>query len=292
MRIFTTKQMKEYVGNVVNDMDNITDLIYEQPWVDANDTRKSRSTGKSYSMLNQFLIWANGGSVGEYATFDAIRKEGGKVKKGAKAKPLFFTEIRTAKEIDKETGEEEVRTYPVWKKYDVFCIGEDTEGLEPKYKPEPFPNVAESVPELETVLKAYYLKYGVECHKSKACNEAFYNPTKHAITTPMMKQFKSKAYYYSVKCHETIHSTGHKTVLNRFKAGTTFGSENYGREELVAEIGAATLLRMFGIETDRSLRNNKAYIESWKKAIKNDPMMVVTAINNASKAVKVITDCR
>lgn len=292
MKTMNNKQMREYMGEMLKNAHEVAVAMFTQPWVNATVGYRSYNTGKKYSDGNQFLLWLQGAPEGEYATFNTIKKSGGKVKKGAKAKHIIFADSKVAKKVvNEETGEEEVRTYPLWKVYDVFHIGTDTEDIEQKHQPEPMPNVVRPVSEMERMFKAYFTKYGVECHKSKMCNEAFYNPSSHSITLPMMKQFKSKALYYSVKCHETVHSTGHKTILNRIKKGTKFGSEEYSREELVAELGAATILKMFGIDTEQSVTNSKAYINSWTQAIKDDPMMVITGINNASKAVKVITEC-
>ena len=78
-----------------------------------------------------------------------------------------------------------------------------------------------------------------------------------------MKQFISTAEYYSTIFHELTHSTGHGRRLNRIDKTAHFGSEEYSKEELVAEIGASVLVNHAGLETVSSFRNSTAYIQNW-----------------------------
>ena len=86
------------------------------------------------------------------------------------------------------------------------------------------------------------------------------------------------------------HSTGHKTRLDRLQTGqiAAFGSEEYSKEELVAEIGSATLMNLLGIETVKTFRNTTAYIQSWLNVLKNDNKFIVSASSKAEKAVNFI----
>ena len=67
-----------------------------------------------------------------------------------------------------------------------------------------------------------------------------------------------------------------------------FGSENYSKEELCAELGSAFLINMLDIETEKSFRNSSAYIQSWLRVLKNDTHFIVSASSRAEKAVKYI----
>ena len=67
-----------------------------------------------------------------------------------------------------------------------------------------------------------------------------------------------------------------------------FGSEEYSKEELVAEIGSATLMNLLGIETVKTFRNTTAYIQSWLNVLKNDNKFIVSASSKAEKAVNFI----
>ena len=94
----------------------------------------------------------------------------------------------------------------------------------------------------------------------------------------------------SVTFHEITHSTGHKTRLDRLQTEqvAAFGSEEYSKEELVAEIGSATLMNLLGIETVKTFRNTTAYIQSWLNVLKNDNKFIVSASSKAEKAVNFI----
>lgn len=62
----------------------------------------------------------------------------------------------------------------------------------------------------------------------------------------------------------------------------------YSKEELVAEIGSASLMNLLGIETVRTFRNSAAYIQSWLKVLKSDNKFIVSASSKAEKAVNYI----
>ena len=93
---------------------------------------------------------------------------------------------------------------------------------------------------------------------------------------------------HSTVFHELTHSTGHEKRLNRLNRAAFFGTEDYSKEELVAEIGAATLVNHVGLETSSSLRNNAAYIQNWLKVLKDDKRFIVSAAGRAEKAVNLI----
>ncbi len=84
--------------------------------------------------------------------------------------------------------------------------------------------------------------------------------------------------------------TGHKTRLDRLQTGqiAAFGSEEYSKEELVAEIGSATLMNLLGIETVKTFRNTAAYIQNWLNVLKNDNKFIVSASSKAEKAVNFV----
>ena len=104
---------------------------------------------------------------------------------------------------------------------------------------------------------------------------------------PLKEQFNSEAEYYSILFHEMTHSTGHKKRLDRLEKAA-FGSEIYSKEELVAEMGAASCMNYLGIETDKTFRNSAAYIANWLNALRNDKKLIVSAASKAEKAFTLI----
>ncbi len=67
-----------------------------------------------------------------------------------------------------------------------------------------------------------------------------------------------------------------------------FGSDEYTKEEMVAEVGSAALMNIIGIETKGSFKNSVAYIQSWIRVLKNDIKFIVSASSRAEKATNYI----
>ena len=108
---------------------------------------------------------------------------------------------------------------------------------------------------------------------------------------PEPEAVETEGHYYATLFHEMTHSTGHESRLAR--PGVTnpirHASHEYSQEELVAEMGSAFLLAEAGIDSDSLTDNSASYIQSWLKALKNDPKLVVLAGAQAQKAVDHIT---
>lgn len=259
----------------------------------------SHQTGKPYSLINQLLL----GRAGEYLTFKQVQSEGGKVKKGVEASVVVFWKQLPVDKLDKdgnkvldENGKVEQELIPFLRYYNVFHI-DDCDGIKAKYDHITKPQVitvpsdhCELIPEAEDLLNGYVSREGIALVNDKTSDEAYYSPFYDSINLPCYKQFKSASEYYSTAFHEATHSTGHSKRLDRFSKQTShrFGSNDYSKEELVAEIGAASICHSLGIETSGSFTNSVAYIQSWLKQLKNDPKMVVSAASKADKAVAYI----
>ena len=105
------------------------------------------------------------------------------------------------------------------------------------------------------------------------------------ITLPERGQFPSASHYYQTALHELGHATGHESRLNRqslqegVKAG--FGSEAYAKEELRAEISSMMTGQRVGVGHDPS--RGAAYVESWLKALQDDPREIYRASSEAQK---------
>ena len=108
---------------------------------------------------------------------------------------------------------------------------------------------------------------------------------------PRPEAFESSEEHYSTLFHELVHSTGHPCRLDRrtIKDIAPFGSANYSREELIAEMGAAFLCGTAGIG-NVTIENSAAYIKGWLKVLENDNKMVVLAASQAQKAAEFILE--
>jgi len=119
-------------------------------------------------------------------------------------------------------------------------------------------------------------------------DRACYSPLSDAITLPPVNAFTSDDAYYATKFHEMVHATGHAKRLGRegITNATSFGSHLYSQEELVAEMGAAYLLALSGI--DSQTEQNAAYVASWLKALKNDRTLLYKAAIDANRGTRLI----
>lgn len=259
-------------------------IPWQKPWIaSGTDYAISYSTGKPYSLLNQMLL----GRPGEYLTFKQVQEAGGHVRKGEKANfVVFWKWLESKDELDPITGEP--KKIPYLRYYNVFHI-DQCEGVEPKHtkSAEPVANPAEADAAAEAVIADYLKRSGVTLTHEEG-DRAYYRPATDSITLPRMEQFAKTAEYYSTAFHEMTHSTGHESRLNRLTKTAAFGSEDYSKEELVAEIGAAALVNHVGLETSDSFRNSAAYVQSWLRALKDDKRMIVSASGKAEKAVNMI----
>ena len=107
----------------------------------------------------------------------------------------------------------------------------------------------------------------------------------------MMAQYKDIEEYYSTAFHELTHSTGAPQRLDRKgeqKTLARFGSKEYSREELVAEIGAAMLCNTAGLNGEKAFKNSVAYIKGWLEHLKSDNHAIVWAATRAEKAARYI----
>jgi antirestriction protein ArdC len=104
-----------------------------------------------------------------------------------------------------------------------------------------------------------------------------------------MKLFDSAEEFYATSFHELVHSTGHKSRLDRPEI-THEGimlADSYSKEELVAEMGAAFLANICGID-GKTFNNSVAYVQGWMKRIKDDKRLIVKAASQAQKAADFI----
>ena len=259
---------------------------WNQPWF-GSDRFVSHINGKHYSLLNCMML----GKPGEYATFNQINKEGGRVKKGAKSRLVVYWSPIKKEEVG-DDGEKKIKTYFILKYYRVFNLN-DCEGVKKKYlNDDDTKFIHEEAKDAEEVISAYEAANpGLKIVRDEHSGRAYYRPSEDLIRVPKMEQFPKVEEFYSTLFHEMAHSTGHWSRLGRFKesgAVAAFGGEDYGKEELIAELSAAALCGKCGVESRDSFRNSAAYLNGWMEAIKGNPELIVAAASKADKAVEFI----
>ena len=258
-------------------------IPWEKPWTGIRSGAYNRLSKKSYSLLNQMLLKHDG----EYATYKQWQDLGGQVRKGEKSEIVVFWKIQPVEET-KEDGTKEVKQIPLLRYYNVFHISQ-VDGVEPLAKDAL--NDIEPIEKAESILHDYWTKENITIEHT-ASDKAYYSPNLDLIHLPLFEQFKDANEYYSTAFHESVHSTMKESRCNRSEDRkgklVAFGSDEYSKEELVAEIGSASLMNILGIETNKSFRNSSAYIQNWLSVLKNDVKFIVSASSKAEKAVNYI----
>ena len=246
---------------------------------------------KYYAFINQLAL----GKVGAYASFKQWQELGFKINKGAKASYViewFFKEY-TFKGTEKDEDGNEVkieRKYKKWypRVYPVFhesqVEGYTAPDMEEIEKPDP-------IEAAENIIANYESFSGIrKIIRNEQSAKAFYSPVADYIQVPMLEQYENASEYYSTLFHEITHSTGHTSRLDRGLNTklAAFGSQDYSKEELVAELGAAMCCTRLGIDTPDTTTNSAAYLQGWLKQLKNDKSLLISAASYAEKATKYI----
>ena len=258
-------------------------IPWEKPWTGIRSGAYNRISKKPYSLLNQMLLKHNG----EYATFKQWQGLGGHIRKGEKSEIVVFWKIQPVEE-ETEDGTKEIKQIPLLRYFNVFHISQ-VEGVEPLAKDDL--HDIEPIEKAENVLYDYWTRESITVEHIKG-DDAYYSPTRDLIRLPLFEQFTDANEYYSTAFHESVHSTMKESRCNRAEDRkgklVAFGSDDYSKEELVAEIGSTSIMNIIGIETRKSFRNSSAYIQNWLSVLKNDVKFIVSASSKAEKAVNYI----
>lgn len=237
-------------------------------------------TGRTYSGINVLILW---GAVIEHGypsqgwlTFKQALEAGGCVRKGERGTTVVYADRFTPeaeKERARKTGED-AKAIPFLKRFTVFNVAQ-CEGLRPGLAPEPVPlPEREIVPVAEEVIAASGVDFRI------GGSRAFYVPSQDYVQVPPQPAFFEQINYYRTCLHELTHATGHPTRLARNQSGG-FGSRDYAREELVAEMGAAFLCASLGIVP--TVRHAD-YLAGWLDVLREDNRAIFRAAAQASKA--------
>lgn len=286
-------ELAEQVTNeIIAELKN-GNVIWTKPWTSSG--ARNYVTGRVYEGFNQLYLSykciKKGYSSPCFLSYNQAVALGGHVKKGERGIPVIYWKITnrsTGKKVTDQDGNEmdvNRRSFYPFLHY-VFNIAQ-VEGVDFK-SAEIAPGAENSPIEIcERIVEDMPLKPAIYHNDG----DAYYVPSLDYVNMPELKMFKSSAAYYSVLFHELVHSTGHTKRLNRFKEGerpARFGDEEYSKEELVAEMGAAILTARAGITNEFTKKNTIAYINSWIKALEDDKTLLITAANKAFKAAAFI----
>jgi len=244
---------------------------------------KNLQSGKRYRGINVLSLLCSGYTSSEWLTFRQAKAMGGSVRKGEHGTPVVYWNTHTV--TDEATGEDKERGF--CRLYYVFNV-QQIDGMAVQnplaFDTRPFSPIAAA----ESIV-AGYLSSKNHPTLEHGGSQAYYQASTDHVQMPLREAFTHEHGYYSTLYHELIHSTGHRSRLDREQNKVAaFGSADYSREELIAEFGASFLCGESGIATDSVIQNSAAYISSWVQRLRSEPNLCVMAAQRAQRAADLI----
>lgn len=313
----TAERARAAVAPIVEALERGDSLVWRKPW--HPDAMHVGANDRPYSGGNQFvasIIAAERGYESRrWWTYSRIMEAGGAEKKtirfpnggsktiytggdysiaGTKGKWMTVFGVFRKKwaEQDEETGEETIR-FGGWglSTYSVLNLDEVT-GMPDSVKYPEHLTVTPNVDTATDIVDRYLAtREGWDAPSFRHYgDQAYYTPKTDNVTMPKIDKFDDNEAYVRTFAHEDIHSTGHSSRMNRkgVTDPTVFGTEQYAYEELVAEIGAAGLCGLIGLNDPARVENSAAYCQSWQRRIADDPVAFIRAMQQGVRAVQYV----
>ncbi len=235
-----------------------------------------------YQGINHLLLSQSKYSSPVWGTFNQVRQNGGTVTKGEKSSLVVFWKRLEKTVTNRETGTEETKDSFMLRFYNIFNSDQCTFDTIGQAKIESLAAEANNLTNAkhvpsEQIVENFPGKPAILHGNYNPC----YIPSMDEVRVPEIKNFTYSQAYYDALFHELVHSTGHKSRLDRDLSGFK-QSHKYSKEELIAEMGSAFLCSISGIEPD--ITNTSAYIKSWLKVLQDNISWVTLAAAKAQKA--------
>ena len=281
-------------------------------------------SGRTYEGSNAFLLFlhtaSNGYKAPVYMTYGQLHKEGAHVLKGEKAVPVFKWGFSIKDKDGKKVTEEEFHNMtddekkeckrrPFLKIYPEFNIDQTNMSEVNKEKYDAVVSQFRKT-DVPTITDGMYVNKAIDRMMEKqewVCKiqydkeekGAYYSPAKDIVVLPTKAQFrihpddpeecfKDGQVSYGTALHDMAHSTGHPSRLDRLKPAA-FGSPEYAKEELVAELTSAMVGNTLGFDR-RISDNNVAYLQNWTSALRKEPKFIVSVMADVNKASRIIIE--
>jgi len=252
---------------------------WQKPW-EAGELGRSPynpTTNKSYRGGNVLGLMIAGMRKGytdpRWCTYKQADDNGWQVRKGEKATAIEFWEIGRGKEDDGESAADKPRARMIHRVYSVFNA-QQIDRIPPL--------VAEPRKPFEAIQAGARMLSNSGADIRHGGAKAYYSPGTDHVQMPPRECFDDEPHYYSTALHELAHWTGAKHRLNRQTDNQSFGSPEYAKEEIRADLSSLFLSAELGIPYDP--KDQASYIQSWIKVLKNDKNEVFRAAADASKA--------
>jgi len=267
---------QKVTDRILDLIDNGGKLPWEKPWDYNGQLPCNYASKKPYRGINLIMTAFDEFNSPFYLTANEIKKRKGSW--SGKGTLIVFWKFLKFKDKDDEN---KLKTVPMLKHYYVWNEEQIT-GIEFKHNDKHEIKDFGTINEVEDIFANMPNKPSI-IHEEQ--DRACYSPIADTVMMPLKGQFKCLESYYKTFAHELIHSTGHEDRLNRDGVANfdKFGSHQYSKEELVAEMGASFIMGMAGLESTQE--NSASYIKSWRNKIAGDNKLIIQAAGQAQKAV-------
>ena len=320
--------LQKFSDMLIARMEQMKESKWKKGWTDGRTAQfglPQNLVGRPYTGCNAFLCQIHTTMehyrMPVYLTIKQIRDAGGMIKKGEHSIPIFKWDLRIKDKDGKKLSESDYRNmtkeeqaectvrpylkvYNEWnidqtnleevnkEKYNTILKRFESEPIKDEvgmYKNEAFDNLLK---EQSWVCPIEYEKFN---------ESAFYSPKRDQIVVPSKKQFnisntpedvfKDGMEFYGTTIHEMAHSTGHESRLGRdgIVKIDQFGSDQYAKEELVAELTSALIGNAMGFDS-RIRENNIAYLQNWIGSLKKDPKFLKSVMSDVNKSSKMVLE--
>ena len=320
--------LQKFSDMLIARMEQMKESKWKKGWTDGRTAQfglPQNLVGRPYTGSNAFLCQIHTTMehyrMPVYLTIKQIRDAGGVIKKGEHSIPIFKWDLRIKDKDGKKLSESDYRNMtkeeqaectvrPYLKVYNEWNIDqtnleevnkEKYDAILKRFKSEPIKDEVGMYKNeaFDNLLKEQSWVCPIEYEKFN--ESAFYSPKRDQIVVPSKKQFnisntpedifKDGMEFYGTTIHEMAHSTGHESRLGRdgIVKIDQFGSDQYAKEELVAELTSALIGNAMGFDS-RIRENNIAYLQNWIGSLKKDPKFLKSVMSDVNKSSKMVLE--
>ena len=320
--------LQKFSDMLIARMEQMKESKWKKGWTDGRTAQfglPQNLVGRPYTGSNAFLCQIHTTMehyrMPVYLTIKQIRDAGGMIKKGEHSIPIFKWDLRIKDKDGKKLSESDYRNMtkeeqaectvrPYLKVYNEWNIdqtnleevnNEKYDAILKRFKSEPIKDEVGMYKNeaFDNLLKEQSWVCPIEYEKFN--ESAFYSPKRDQIVVPSKKQFnisntpedvfKDGMEFYGTTIHEMAHSTGHESRLGRdgIVKIDQFGSDQYAKEELVAELTSALIGNAMGFDS-RIRENNIAYLQNWIGSLKKDPKFLKSVMSDVNKSSKMVLE--
>lgn len=320
--------LQKFSDMLIARMEQMKESKWKKGWTDGRTAQfglPQNLVGRPYTGSNAFLCQIHTTMehyrMPVYLTIKQIRDAGGMIKKGEHSIPIFKWDLRIKDKDGKKLSESDYRNMtkeeqaectvrPYLKVYNEWNIDqtnleevnkEKYDAILKRFKSEPIKDEVGMYKNeaFDNLLKEQSWVCPIEYEKFN--ESAFYSPKRDQIVVPSKKQFnisntpedvfKDGMEFYGTTIHEMAHSTGHESRLGRdgIVKIDQFGSDQYAKEELVAELTSALIGNAMGFDS-RIRENNIAYLQNWIGSLKKAPKFLKSVMSDVNKSSKMVLE--